>query len=86
MDWEELMLEGVDGFNYLILDNYWITKHDENCQEWYNTTSKDKVERIALRNARRRILELLKTKHVLNTMFILENSLADHNFEKNLEE
>ena len=43
---------------------------NENCQEWYNTTSKDKVERIALWNARWRILELLKTRHVLSTMFI----------------
>ena len=32
------------------------------------------------------MLELLKTKHVLNTMFILEYSLADHNFKRNLEE
>ena len=31
-----------------------------NCQEWHNTTLKDKVERIALRNARWRILELLR--------------------------
>ena len=41
-----------------------------NYQEWHNTTSKDKVERIALQNARWRMLELLKTKHVLSTMFI----------------
>ena len=46
----------------------WNTKG--NCQEWHNTTSKDKRERIALWNARWRILELLKTRHVLNTMFI----------------
>ena len=59
---------------------------NENGQEWYNTTSKDKVERIALWNARWRILERLKTKHVLGTMFILEYILADHNYERNLEE
>ena len=62
----------------------WNTKG--NYQQWHNTTSKDKVERIALRNARWRMLELLKTKHVLSTMFIFEYSLADLNFEKNLEE
>ena len=61
-------------------------KHEENHQEWHNTTSKDKRERIALRNARWRMLELLKIEHVLNTMFILEYRLADHNFEKKLEE
>ena len=55
---------------YLILDNIWIMKHEGNCQEWHNTTSKDKVERIALQNARWRMLERLKTKHVLSTMFI----------------
>ena len=43
-------------------------------------------ERIALRNARRRVLELLKTRHVLNNMFILEYSLTDLNFERNLGE
>ena len=32
------------------------------------------------------MLELLKTKHVLSTMFILEYSWADLNFERNLEE
>ena len=32
------------------------------------------------------MLELLKIRHVLNTMFILEYSLTDHNFERNLEE
>ena len=42
----------------------------ETCQEWHNTTSKDQVERIALRNAIWRMLELLKTRHVLSTMFI----------------
>ena len=31
------------------------------------------------------MLEILKTKHVLNTMFIFEYSLADLNFEENLE-
>ena len=46
---------------------------------------KMRYERIALRNARRRILELLRTKHVLSTMFILEYSLADHNSERDLE-
>ena len=61
----------------------WNTKG--NYQQWHNTTSKDKVERIALWNARRRMLELLKTKNVLSTMFILECSLAGHNFERNLE-
>ena len=50
------------------------------------TPPHDKVERVALRNGRRRILELLKTEHVLNTKFILEYSLAGHNFERNLEE
>ena len=75
-----------DGLKYLILDNLWIMKHEENYQEWHNTTSKDKRERIALRNARWRMLELVKTTHVLSTMFILEYSLTDHNFERNLEE
>ena len=32
------------------------------------------------------MLGLHKTKHVLNTMFILDYSLTDLNFEKNLEE
>ena len=32
------------------------------------------------------MLELLKTTHVLSTMFILEYSLADLNSERNLEE
>ena len=32
------------------------------------------------------MLGLLKTKHVLNTMFILKYSLADLNSERNLEE
>ena len=45
-----------------------------------------RYERIALRNARRRMLEFLKTKHVLNTMFNLEYILADLSFERNLEE
>ena len=31
-------------------------------------------------------LDSPKTKHVLNTMFILEYSLADLSFERNLEE
>ena len=53
--------------------------------KWHNTTSKDKRERIALRSARWRMLELLKTKHVLSTMFNFEYSLEDHNFERNLE-
>ena len=57
-----------------------------NCQEWHNTISKDKVERIALWNARWRILELLKTRHVFSTMFNFEYSLADHHLERNLEE
>ena len=78
--------ERLTDLKYLVLDNIWIMKHEGNCQEWHNTTSKDKVERIALWNARRRILELLKTKHVLSTMFILEYSLTDLNSEKNLEE
>ena len=45
-----------------------------------------KRERIPLWNARRRIFELLRTKHVLNTMFILEYSLVDLSFERILEE
>ena len=61
-------------------------KHERNCQEWHNTISKDKVERIALPNARWRMFELLKTTHVLNTMFILEYNLVDLSFERNLEE
>ena len=71
-----------DGLKYVILDNLWIMKHEGNCQEWHKTTSRDKVERIALWNARRRILELHKTKHVLSTMFIFEYSLADLSFER----
>ena len=43
-------------------------------------------EIIAFRNARLRMLEFLKTKHVLSTMFILEYSLPDLNFERNVEE
>ena len=61
-------------------------KHERNCQERHNTTSKDIVEGIALRNARRRILERLKTKHVLSTMFTFEYSLAGHYFKRNLNE
>ena len=78
--------EKMMDLKYLILDNIWIMKHEGNFQEWHNTTTKDKVETIALWNARWRLLELLKTKHVLNIMFILEYSLAGHNFERNLEE
>ena len=47
---------------------------------------KMRYERIAFRNARLRMLELLKTRHVFNTMFIFEYSLADLNSERNLEE
>ena len=35
-------------------------KHEENYQEWHNTTSKDKRERIALWNAGRKIFELFQ--------------------------
>ena len=44
-----------------LLKTLWIMKHEGNNQGWHNTTSKDKRERIALRNARWRMLELLKT-------------------------
>ena len=47
---------------------------------------KMRYERIALQSARWRMLGLHKTRHVLNTMFILEYSLADLNSERNLEE
>ena len=78
--------EKMMDLKYLILDNIWIMKHEGNCQEWHNPISKDKIERIALRNARWRILELPKTKHVLSTMFTFEYSFTGHNFERNLEE
>ena len=28
MDWEELMLEDIDGFKYLIPNNLWLMKHE----------------------------------------------------------
>ena len=47
---------------------------------------KMRYERIVLRNARWKMLELLKTRHVLNIMFILEYSLTDLDSKRNLEE
>ena len=55
--------------SFLTTVESWHTKG--NCQEWHNTTSKYKIERITLTNARWRMLELLKTKHVLSTMLPL---------------
>ena len=71
MGWEELMVEKLMGLtiSYLTTCESWNTKG--NCQEWHNTTSKNKVERIALWNARWRILELLKTNICWATCLIL---------------
>ena len=64
--------EEIDGFK---IPHSWEHVNQEtqtqNHQEWHNTTSNDKVEWIALRNARWRMLDLHKTKHVLGNMFIL---------------
>ena len=60
----------------------------ENCQEWHNTISKDKVGRISTSKCKKKNTwtPQKEKKHVLGTMFILEYSLVDLNFEKKLEE
>ena len=68
------------GLKYLILDHMWITKHEGICQEWHNTDSKDKVEWMALRNARWRMLEHLQ-KDSWRTLREWVNSLANHHVE-----
>ena len=51
-----------------------------NYQEWHNTISKDKIERIALRNARWRMLELLQQES-WRTLREWIKSLMNHHVE-----
>ena len=53
---------------------------NSNCQEWHNTISKDKIERIALQNARWRILELLP-QEFWRTIREWKESLTNHHVE-----
>ena len=81
MDWEELMLEEIDGFKYLIPDNLSPMKHEGNCQGWHNTISKDKVERCKMKKAWTPQNNTCVEHHVYLRVY-----LADLNFERDLEE
>ena len=71
MDWKDVLIEEkMMVLQYVIPDNLWIMKHEGKLSRMTQLHLKNKVERIAPWNARWRILELLKTKHVLSIMFI----------------
>ena len=69
-----------DGFK--ICHSGQLVNHETqiNCQKWYNTTSNDKVERIGLWDARRRMLELL-WKESRRTLWEGIKSLLNHHVE-----
>ena len=75
-----------DGFEICHSQQLESWNKNGNCQEWYNTISRDKVGRIALQNARRRILELLRKNMCWAPCLFLEYSLADLNFKRKLKE
>ena len=58
---DDLSEQKMMDLNMSLLKTLWSMNPKGNYPEWHSTTSEDKVERIALWNARWRMLELLKT-------------------------
>ena len=70
----------MENFSKLWGDNPPLTETND----WIDI--KKEMKTSTPRREGEKVLELLKTRHVLNTMFILEYILADQNFEGNFDE